>query len=288
MTTRITTRDWEALSAYLDNQLKAKERVRLESRLQENPELRSALQELRRTRLVLRSQSPLRAPRNFTLTPQMAGLRPGVRPGARQPAHASYSLMRLASALATIFFIVMTAGELAVRNLAPAPLTVAVSQGEPAAQPFGMGGGGGGSEEAPPAPAAVQEALAEASALTEEPVMKAAAPTQLAAMPEQALGAMASEVPDQMTVMVTPQGPLATPTPAAAAELLAPPAPAEAEEAALPAENVSPAEPAGRQASPAYSWLSGLLLLRILQILLAVLAIGAGLAALYLRRSAHG
>ncbi len=29
MTTRITTRDWEALSAYLDNQLNAKDRDRL-------------------------------------------------------------------------------------------------------------------------------------------------------------------------------------------------------------------------------------------------------------------
>ena len=33
--------------------------------------------------LVLRSQPRLHAPRNFTLTPEMAGVRAGFRPGAR-------------------------------------------------------------------------------------------------------------------------------------------------------------------------------------------------------------
>lgn len=284
MTTRIMIRDWEALSAYLDNQLKAKDRVRLESRLNQDPELRSALQELRRTRAVLRSQPRLRAPRNFTLTAEMAGLRAGARSGARQPMHGSYPVLRLASVLATVFFIVMTVGELAVRTLAPAPLTVAVSQDQPLAVPFGMGGGGGGGgEEAPPAPAAVEAPVMESSAATEAPVMKASAPTESAGMQEQALSAMPSEVPDQMAVVVTPLAPLGTPTPMQAAELLAP----EAEEAAQPLQNVAPSEPAARETVPASSWLSGLPLLRILQILLAVLAIGAGLAALYLRRSAR-
>ncbi len=110
--------------------------------MDENPELRSALDELRRTRAVLRSQPRLRAPRNFTLTAEMAGVRTGVRSSA-QPVHGSYPVLRLASVLATIFFIVITIGELAVRIAAPAPLTVAISQDQPAAAPFGMGGGGG-------------------------------------------------------------------------------------------------------------------------------------------------
>jgi anti-sigma factor RsiW len=296
MTTRITIRDWEALSAYLDNQLKTKDRVRLESRLNENPELRSALDELRRTRAVLRSQPRLRAPRNFTLTAEMAGVRTGAR-----PMHGSYPVLRLASILATIFFIVMTVGDLAVRTVAPAPMTVAVSQDQPVAAPFGMGGGGGAAE-VPPAPAAAEPSVMEASApteaaaieapvmeafaLTEEPAMKESAPTEAERVQEQALGSMASEVPDQKAVAVTPLAPLGTPTPAEAAELLAPGA-AEAEEAAQPAQNVTPAQAAGRETTPATGWLSGLPLLRILQILLAVLAIGAGLAALYLRRSAR-
>ena len=289
MTTRITIRDWEALSAYLDNQIKPKDRVRLESRLEQSPELRSAFEELRRTRAVLRSQRSLRAPRNFTLTPEMAGVRLGVRPGAR-PINSSYPVLRLASVLATIFFIFITIGDLAVRMAAPAPMTVAVSQDQPVMAPFGMGGGGGGAD-VPPAPAAVEEPAMEAPAPAAEALEAAPAPTQAPLAEGEALSAMASAVPDEKAVVVTPLS-LAgtpslpgTPTPAEAAKLLGPGA-AEPEDAARAMENVAPAEPAERQTTPTrqFTWQP---LLRILQVLLAVLAIGAGLAALYLRRSAQ-
>jgi anti-sigma factor RsiW len=283
--TRITMRDWEALSAYLDNQLKTKDRLRLESRLNHDPELRSALEELRRTRLVLRSQPPLRAPRNFTLTPEMAGVRSGVRPGA-SPLSGSYPVLRLASVLATIFFVLITVGELAVRTVAPAPLTVAVSRDQAVAQPFGMGGGSGGGSDVPPAPA---------PAAAEAPAMEAPAPTEAEAMeafslpeepaPEQEgeLRLMGTPAPAQKAVEVTPLAPENAPAPTAAAELAEPPA----AEAAQPVENVASAEPAESEIAPA-GWQSGLPLLRILQILLALLAIGAGAAALYLRRTARG
>lgn len=276
-------RDWEALSAYLDNQLKPKDRVHLESLLAQSPELRSAFEELRRTRAVLRSQKRLRAPRNFTLTAEMAGIRRGIPPGAR-PINSSYPVLRLASVLATIFFIFITIGDLAVRMVAPAPMTVAVSQDQPIMAPFGMGGGGGG-EEVPPAPAAVEAPAMEAPAPVEEAAEVAPAPTQAALAQGEAFSAMASAVADQKAVVVTPLSPALTPTPAEAARLLVPGA-AEAEEAAQPVENLASAEPAERQSSPA-GWLSWLPLLRIIQILLAMLAIGAGLAALYLRRSAR-
>jgi len=68
-------RELEQLSAYLDGQLSARERARLESRLWQDPALRNALDELDRTRQALRSLPRLRAPRNFTLTPQMVGQR---------------------------------------------------------------------------------------------------------------------------------------------------------------------------------------------------------------------
>jgi hypothetical protein len=295
MTTRITIRDWEALSAYLDNQLKPKDRVRLESRLEQSPELRSALEELRRTRAVLRSQRRLRAPRNFTLTPEMAGVRLGFRPGAR-PISSSYPVLRLASVLATIFFIFITIGDLAVRMAAPAPMTVAVSQDQPVMAPFGMGGGGGGAE-VPPAPAAVEEPVMEAPAPAEEALQAAPAPTQALLAEGEAFSAMASAVPDEKAVVVTPLSLVGTPslsgtpslpgtpTPAEAAKLLAPEA-AEPQDAAQAMENVAPAEPAERQTTPT-SQLTWQPLLRIIQVLLAVLAIGAGLAALYLRRSAQ-
>jgi hypothetical protein len=283
--------------------MKPKDRVRLESRLKESPELRSAFEELRRTRAVLRSQRPLRAPRNFTLTPEMAGVRLGVRPGAR-PINSSYPVLRLASVLATIFFIFITIGDLAVRITAPAPLTVAVSQDQPVMAPFGMGGGGG-SAEVPPAPAAVEAPVMEAPAPAEEALQAAPAPTQAPLAEGEALSSMASAVPDEKAIFVTPLS-LAgtsslsgtpslpgTPTPAEAAKLVAPQA-VEPEDAAQAVENVAPAEPAERQTAPAERQTSPTArlywqpLLRIIQILLAVLAIGAGLAALYLRRSASG
>jgi len=75
MTTKITPRDWEALSAYLDGQLRPKERARIEKRMKENEALRSAFEELQHTRMLLRNQTSLQAPRNFTLTPEMVGAR---------------------------------------------------------------------------------------------------------------------------------------------------------------------------------------------------------------------
>jgi hypothetical protein len=313
-------RDWEALSAYLDNQLNAKDRGRLVSRLDANPELRSALEELRRTRTVLRSQPRLRAPRNFTLTAEMAGVRSGVRPSTRS-VHGSYPVLRLASVLATIFFIVITVGELAVRTAAPAPLTVAISQEEPAAVPFGMGGGGGGAEglAEPPAPAAVEapapmmeasvasEAVTAEMAPTEGAAAKLVSPeatsTEAAAMQalapneppaptgavgeqEQPPGAVPSQAADQQALAVTPLAPMSTPTPMVVARQAAP-GEAEVEEAAQPVENVAPPAPAEPQAAAPSPRISGLALLHVLQILLALLAIGSGLAALYLRRSAR-
>ncbi len=69
----ISKRDWETVSAYLDGQLSQREQARLESRLQKDFQLQIALNELRNTRDVLRSTPRLRVPRNFMLTPEMAG-----------------------------------------------------------------------------------------------------------------------------------------------------------------------------------------------------------------------
>ncbi|HHH82746.1 MAG TPA: hypothetical protein ENL35_07135, partial [Chloroflexi bacterium] len=44
---RLPPRDLEALSVYLDGELTPRERVKLEARLEANPELRQALEELR-------------------------------------------------------------------------------------------------------------------------------------------------------------------------------------------------------------------------------------------------
>lgn len=138
MTNNISLREWEALSAYLDGQLAQKDRQRLEGRLQSNTELRQALEELRRTRALLRSQPKLRAPRNFTLTPEMVGQRAPSRPIPR-----AYPTFRLVSALASVMFVLVLIGDFftaapAVPTGGAAP--VAVMQeipAEPAAEAAG-------------------------------------------------------------------------------------------------------------------------------------------------------
>jgi hypothetical protein len=103
MMKNLSLRDWEALSAYLDDQLSRKQRARLEGRLQKNPELKAGLDELRSTMAVLQSQPRLRAPRNFMLTPDMVG-----QPRSRRV----YPAVRLAAVLASIMFIVTFFGDI--------------------------------------------------------------------------------------------------------------------------------------------------------------------------------
>ena len=90
-------RDLELLSSYLDGQLKPSDSARLENRLKTDPQLASALSDLRTTRTLLRKLPQRRAPRNFTLTRKMVGQNP--------PLPKAYPFLRLASALATLLFV---------------------------------------------------------------------------------------------------------------------------------------------------------------------------------------
>jgi hypothetical protein len=121
-------RDVEQLSAYLDGQLSQAERSRLESRLGSNPALAAILEDLSRTRAVLRKMPRRRVPRNFTLTPKMAGLRP--------PVPRSVPALSWASAVAMLLFVCSLGTGLLGRFSfgAAAPMM--------AAAPAGMGGGG--------------------------------------------------------------------------------------------------------------------------------------------------
>ncbi|MFC1997467.1 hypothetical protein ACFLXI_07675 [Chloroflexota bacterium] len=73
MKDKISKRDWETISAYLDGQLSPRKQARLETRLQADHQFQILLDELRNTRHVLRNVPRLRAPRSFMLTPEMAG-----------------------------------------------------------------------------------------------------------------------------------------------------------------------------------------------------------------------
>ncbi len=131
-------RDLEQLSAYLDGQLTRADQARLDARLTAAPNLAAALDELRAARAILRRTPKRRAPRNFTLTPRMAGIRP--------PVPRAVPVFRLASAITTLVLILSFAGNLLGSfTMAAAPK---------AAEPPGMGGGyGGGPAENVPAPA---------------------------------------------------------------------------------------------------------------------------------------
>jgi len=163
MTPNSSFRDIEKLSAYLDGELKPSEIARLETRLQSEPELASVLKDLRQARGILRQLPQRRAPRNFTLTPKMVGLKP--------PMPRTYPVFRFATVLATLLLFFT----FATNFMAPRMERVAV--------PYGIGGSGGGGgdaesememEAAPEAPA--EEPAMEAP-LKEPPVLGTPTPT---------------------------------------------------------------------------------------------------------------
>ncbi|MCU0498888.1 MAG: hypothetical protein MUF87_16170 [Anaerolineae bacterium] len=72
----LTDFDYELLSAYLDDALNGDERTRLEQRLATEPDLRRELNALRQTVALIKQLPPIKAPRDFTLTPAMLVAKP--------------------------------------------------------------------------------------------------------------------------------------------------------------------------------------------------------------------
>ncbi len=162
-------RDVELLSEYLDGRLSPSDSARLKSRLESDAGLRAVMDDLRSARGLLRKLPRRSAPRDFTLTPKMAGL--------RAPEPRAYPTFRFAAVLAAFLFVVTIAvngfAPLAARHLAAAPAPV---------YGYGVGGGGGPSESAPAATEAPLQSFA--AGPTETPLAaqdnagKASAPTQ--------------------------------------------------------------------------------------------------------------
>jgi hypothetical protein len=167
-------RDLELLSAYLDGELKPADSTRLESRLKTDPELVSALNDLRATRTLLRRLPSRKAPRNFTLTRKMVGQNP--------PLPRTYPIFRLATAVATLLLFFSFGVNFVGTQMA--------SQ-----VPFGMGGGGG---------AADTELYSAQEAPAEEPAAAAPAPEE----PSVALVPQGTALPpseeDSTRIMETP------------------------------------------------------------------------------------
>jgi hypothetical protein len=295
MTTHLSSRDWEALSAYLDGQLAPNERARLEKRLQGSHDLRTALEELRRTRAVLRSQPRLRAPRSFALTPEMVG-RHAARP---RPAGGLFPVFRLASALAGVLFVVVLLADLLGAGPAAAPPFQVISQAQTEqfeAQSVPLRGSTTREFEAPAAaeaPAAIEAPPAEDGAgETEAPAAELYAvidPTDMARMTAEAIsgtpGAEAtadaqSQAAEAGAALPTATAPPAIPIPTEIdpqTQKLQAPSPYPAEEAAQSRafDQAAPVPPQSGFWTP----------LRLAEAALAIFALGTGLAALLMRRS---
>ncbi len=104
MAIRISERDLEMLSTYLDGQLTLGERAQLEARLQTEQELRTALEQIWQAQAAVRNLPFLRAPRNYMLSPKMAGL--------RKQSPRIYPILGLASALASLLLVLVLIGDL--------------------------------------------------------------------------------------------------------------------------------------------------------------------------------
>ena len=120
MKVQLSPKEWQQISEYLDDQLSPKDKNRLEERIRVSPDLRSGLEELRHTRLVLRSVPQRKVPHNFTLTPEM------VRP---RSISRLFPVLSFSSALATILMVVT----LVLKLLPAASSSSAVALQNPAA-----------------------------------------------------------------------------------------------------------------------------------------------------------
>jgi anti-sigma factor RsiW len=197
--------DIEQLSSYLDGQLSPSESVRLESRLASDPEFASAFNDIRAARGILRKLPARKAPRNFTLTRQMVGLKP--------PLPRSYSFFRFSTAFATVLLVLTFAANSILANIslgAGAPLSAPAAQEVYA--PAGIGGGPAATETpaAASVAAATEAPLAEAPSLnaTAQPTAKFSADTAATELPTAKEGVTPSEPLDQTRVSEEREAPV--------------------------------------------------------------------------------
>ena len=94
--------DYELLSAYIDGVLSDSERSALEMRLRDDSLLRGELNALRQTVSLINQLPTLKAPRDFTLTPEMVGIR--LVEKTRRPL--VFPVLQFASAIAAMVMIV--------------------------------------------------------------------------------------------------------------------------------------------------------------------------------------
>lgn len=281
MKNEVSNRDLELLSAYLDKELNPKERAYVEERLQSNPVLRSILGELHQNRAALRSLPRLRAPRNFTLSPELAGIKPKKR---------TYPAFALVSALSSLVLIFVLVGDFLINPaMTPSPaaeqavLNEATSESAQDMELFMEK-----AIEATPTNLSVEEPAMAAQAMpvteTEVVGLGGAAGTETPAEEAPPEIESLSSLSPPGTATPTPEGYTTTPTSItitpSATPSFTPPLPSTEITIEERIESVVPSTPTPIETQPSPP---GTPFIRILEISLAVITILSGLLALYLR-----
>jgi len=188
------------LSAYLDNALEAEELEKLKTRLEQDPNLRQKLDNLRQTKMLINRLDRLNAPRNYTLTPDMVKVR-------RRKTKPLFSTLRLASSFAAILLVALFGVQLLLGGgflpsgmTAEAPMMEAARvEDESAPEPLilwaqpGVGGavpdgyGGGSAESLPGESFILEQPSEEEIAPKEQPVEQPEAPPEMEQAPEESL-----------------------------------------------------------------------------------------------------
>lgn len=184
MDKKVSNRDWINLSAYVDGQLSARQNARLEARLQDEPELQRVYRGILRNRQAMRALPRVRAPRNFTLTPQMVAL--PQRTVFRWP-----QAMAMTSALASLLLVLVVLSDFFIFQAA-----------------------GGNLLAAQPEVAAEVEMLAEEMVAGELPLPREA-PLQEGLLVEEAPEMLAEEEQLEMPAAAPPEESLTYPAPEA-------------------------------------------------------------------------
>ena len=107
---KISNREWAQLSAYLDSELSQRELIKLQNRMEENPDLSAALEEIRKVKAVLTHTPRLSVPRNFNLSGAM------VEVAHRRPQVRGYRLAAAALSFLFIGVVVLDIGSVALKG----------------------------------------------------------------------------------------------------------------------------------------------------------------------------
>ncbi|MBT3337085.1 MAG: hypothetical protein HN855_11470 [Anaerolineae bacterium] len=183
-------RDLEKLSAYLDGELNASTQAKIETRLARDPNLRAALDDLRLSRAVLRRTPQRRAPRNFTLSPQMVAKRP---PLPRLVPALNYASVLAALLFAFTFLSPFGIGDAAMSKAPMMEMAAAEAPAEEAPAPMMM--------DATEEPAAAEEAPMMEEAIAEDAVGEsAAAPAAEAEAPIAQTPTVQTTIPEEAGV----------------------------------------------------------------------------------------